>query len=189
MSLKKRYKETIQPKLLKDLSLSNIHQVPKVQKVTLNRGLGEAAQNAKSLEASLAVGERSNFKEPLLLDEWVLWLKQLPYQAGRTTIVIRKWAQTESEPQELTASPINVRSRVHTYGGGAFAGVLDDSNLVLTWIDDHDGCLWSQVFRDKDNNVVEGNPDRIKTVTDQWKFSKKVSSNSPNWYLAEILPK
>tara|TARA_Y100001968_G_scaffold20657_1_gene16262 strand:+ start:1627 stop:2166 length:540 start_codon:yes stop_codon:yes gene_type:complete len=54
MSLKKRYRETIQPKLLKDLSLSNIHQVPKVLKVNVNRGLGEAAQNAKSLEASLS---------------------------------------------------------------------------------------------------------------------------------------
>tara|TARA_B100001996_G_scaffold358352_1_gene322866 strand:- start:67 stop:606 length:540 start_codon:yes stop_codon:yes gene_type:complete len=53
MSLKKRYRETIQPKLLKDLSLSNIHQVPKVLKVTVNRGLGEAASNAKSLEASI----------------------------------------------------------------------------------------------------------------------------------------
>ena len=53
MSLKQRYRETIQPKLLKDLSLSNIHQVPKVLKVTVNRGLGEAASNAKSLEASL----------------------------------------------------------------------------------------------------------------------------------------
>ena len=55
MSLKKRYRETIQPKLQKDLSLKNIHEVPKVLKVTVNRGLGEAAQNAKSLEAS--VGE------------------------------------------------------------------------------------------------------------------------------------
>ena len=54
MSLKQRYRETIQPKLLKDLSLSNIHQVPKVLKVTVNRGLGEAAQNAKYLEASLS---------------------------------------------------------------------------------------------------------------------------------------
>ena len=54
MSLKQRYRETIRPKLLKDLSLSNIHEVPKVVKVTVNRGLGEAAQNAKSLEASLA---------------------------------------------------------------------------------------------------------------------------------------
>jgi len=54
MSLKQRYRETIQPKLLKDLNLSNIHEVPKVMKVTVNRGLGEAAQNAKALEASIA---------------------------------------------------------------------------------------------------------------------------------------
>ena len=53
MSLKKRYREAIQPKLLKDLSLKNIHEVPKVLKVTVNRGLGEAAANAKSLEASV----------------------------------------------------------------------------------------------------------------------------------------
>tara|TARA_Y100000814_G_scaffold168533_1_gene123175 strand:- start:199 stop:738 length:540 start_codon:yes stop_codon:yes gene_type:complete len=53
MSLKQRYRETIQPKLLKDLSLSNIHEVPKVLKITVNRGLGKAAQNAKSLEASI----------------------------------------------------------------------------------------------------------------------------------------
>ena len=45
------------------------------------------------------------------------------------------------------------------------------------------------VKKDKDNNVIEGNPDRIKTVTDHWKFTKRKSSNSPNWYLAEILPK
>jgi large subunit ribosomal protein L5 len=54
MSLKINYREKIQPKLLKDLSFTNIHQVPKVVKVTVNRGLGEAAQNAKALEASLA---------------------------------------------------------------------------------------------------------------------------------------
>ena len=53
MSLKTRYREAIQPKLLKDLSFTNMHQVPKVVKVTVNRGLGEAAQNAKSLEASI----------------------------------------------------------------------------------------------------------------------------------------
>jgi large subunit ribosomal protein L5 len=32
----------------------NIHQVPKVVKVTVNRGLGEASQNAKALESSLS---------------------------------------------------------------------------------------------------------------------------------------
>ena len=53
MSLKTRYREAIQPKLLKDLNFSNMHQVPKVVKITVNRGLGEAATNAKALEASL----------------------------------------------------------------------------------------------------------------------------------------
>ncbi len=45
------------------------------------------------------------------------------------------------------------------------------------------------VKKDKDDKVIEGNPDRIKTVTDYWKFTKEVTSNSPNWYLAEILSK
>ena len=49
MTLKNRYKESIRPKLLKDLGLKNIHQVPKVIKVNVNRGLGEAASNSKAL--------------------------------------------------------------------------------------------------------------------------------------------
>ena len=51
--LKTLYQETIVPKLMDQFQYSNIHQVPKLMKVTINRGLGEAAQNAKSLEASL----------------------------------------------------------------------------------------------------------------------------------------
>ena len=53
MTLKNRYKDSIRPKLLKELGLTNIHQVPKVVKVNVNRGLGEAASNSKALEASL----------------------------------------------------------------------------------------------------------------------------------------
>lgn len=51
--LKVRYTETIIPKLKEQFSYGNIHQVPKVVKVTVNRGLGEASQNAKALESSL----------------------------------------------------------------------------------------------------------------------------------------
>ncbi|MEC7143856.1 MAG: Tim44/TimA family putative adaptor protein [Pseudomonadota bacterium] len=45
------------------------------------------------------------------------------------------------------------------------------------------------VKKDKDNKVIEGNPDRIKTVTDHWKFTKNIFSKNPNWYLAEIITK
>ncbi|MEL6456967.1 MAG: 50S ribosomal protein L5 [Cyanobacteria bacterium J06621_15] len=54
VGLKSKYLETIVPNLMKQFEYTNIHQVPKVTKVTVNRGLGEASQNAKALEASLS---------------------------------------------------------------------------------------------------------------------------------------
>jgi predicted lipid-binding transport protein (Tim44 family) len=39
--------------------------------------------------------------------------------------------------------------------------------------------------KDKDNKVIEGNPDSIKTVNDIWKFSKNMWSQDPTWYLVE----
>ena len=65
-----------------------------------------------------------------------------------------------------------------------FEKVQDDIFATVKFVSDI-----ISVKRDKSNNILEGNPDRIKTVTDHWKFSKKKASNSPNWYLAEILPK
>ena len=41
----------------------------------------------------------------------------------------------------------------------------------------------------KDNKIIEGNPDKIKFVTDIWKFTKNIKNKSPNWYLAEIISK
>ena len=43
------------------------------------------------------------------------------------------------------------------------------------------------VKRDKENKIIEGNPDKIKFVSDNWKFTKNVNQNSPNWYLSEII--
>lgn len=51
--IKITYQETIVPKLKEQFGYTNIHQVPKVAKITVNRGLGEASQNAKALESSL----------------------------------------------------------------------------------------------------------------------------------------
>lgn len=51
--LKNIYSEKIVPKLMEQFKYTNIHQVPKVIKITINRGLGEASQNAKALDSSL----------------------------------------------------------------------------------------------------------------------------------------
>lgn len=53
-SLKALYLEKVVPKLMEQFQYQNVHQVPKVIKVTMNRGLGEAAQNAKAMEASIS---------------------------------------------------------------------------------------------------------------------------------------
>lgn len=51
--LKNTYLEKIVPKLMEEFKYTNIHQVPKLVKVTVNRGLGEASQNAKALDSSI----------------------------------------------------------------------------------------------------------------------------------------
>ena len=45
------------------------------------------------------------------------------------------------------------------------------------------------VKKDKENKIIEGSPDKIKTVTDHWKFTKSILSKNPNWFLAEIISK
>ena len=51
--LKTFYLKEIVPKLMNEFQYKNNHQVPQVKKVVINRGLGEASQNAKTLDASL----------------------------------------------------------------------------------------------------------------------------------------
>ena len=50
-------------------------------------------------------------------------------------------------------------------------------------------CEIISVKKDKDNKIIEGDPNKIKTVTDHWKFSKNIFSKNPNWYLCEIINK
>ena len=45
------------------------------------------------------------------------------------------------------------------------------------------------VKKDKDDKIIEGNPDKIKFVTDSWKFTRNIKQKDPNWYLSEIVSK
>lgn len=53
--LKEKYKTEIVPALMKDFEYDNVMQVPKLEKIVVNIGLGEAIQNAKAIDA--AVGD------------------------------------------------------------------------------------------------------------------------------------
>ncbi|TET26330.1 MAG: 50S ribosomal protein L5 [Dehalococcoidia bacterium] len=50
--LKERYKKEVVPRLMELYGYKNIMQVPRLEKVVINIGLGEAVQNAKALEGA-----------------------------------------------------------------------------------------------------------------------------------------
>ncbi len=64
--LKTKYQKEITPKLMEQFGYTNLLQVPKVIKITVNRGLGEAATNAKALESSIAEIAKITGQKPVV---------------------------------------------------------------------------------------------------------------------------
>ena len=52
-NLRQTYKEKVVPMLMEQFNYKNIHEVPKITKITINRGLGDASKNNKALESSI----------------------------------------------------------------------------------------------------------------------------------------
>lgn len=52
--VRKVYHESLQAQLQKDLQLSNVNEVPRLDKIVINMGLGEAIQNAKVLDSAVS---------------------------------------------------------------------------------------------------------------------------------------
>jgi len=53
-ALKERYETEVAPALMKALNLDNVMQIPRVKKVVVNVGVGEALENAKALDAAVS---------------------------------------------------------------------------------------------------------------------------------------
>jgi large subunit ribosomal protein L5 len=51
--LKEQYREEVVPALMREFGYKNLMQVPRLTKVVVNVGLGEALQNAKALDATV----------------------------------------------------------------------------------------------------------------------------------------
>ena len=66
--LKRRYEDEVRPALKEQLSLSSTMQVPRVSKITLNMGVGDAKTDAKALDAAveeltLIAGQRAQVRK------------------------------------------------------------------------------------------------------------------------------
>ncbi|MCK5352738.1 50S ribosomal protein L5 [bacterium] len=64
--IKKRYREEIVPAMMKMFNYSNVMQVPRLEKVVVNMGLGEALENARVLDTSIEELSRITGQTPVL---------------------------------------------------------------------------------------------------------------------------
>jgi len=64
--LEKHYIEKVRPTLISSFSYSNIMQCPKIQKITLNMGVGEAARDKKVIEGAFADMQQIAGQKPVI---------------------------------------------------------------------------------------------------------------------------
>jgi large subunit ribosomal protein L5 len=64
--LKEFYQKTVIPKLTKDLGVKNVMQVPKITKITVNMGVGEAVADRKVMDAAVADLTKITGQKPML---------------------------------------------------------------------------------------------------------------------------
>tara|TARA_B100001057_G_scaffold198942_1_gene199521 strand:- start:553 stop:1149 length:597 start_codon:yes stop_codon:yes gene_type:complete len=55
-------------------------------------------------------------------------------------------------------------------------------NVTVDFIAEVITCI-----RDKDKNIISGDPEKIKKIYDTWVFSRDTRSSNPNWQLVNIL--
>jgi len=65
-TLKDKYRGEIAPQLKEELGLANVMEVPRITKITLNMGVGEAIGDKKVLEAAMADMERISGQKPVI---------------------------------------------------------------------------------------------------------------------------
>jgi large subunit ribosomal protein L5 len=65
-TLKEKYKSELAPKLKEELGLDNVMEVPRITKITLNMGVGEALGDKKVLENAVADMEKIAGQKPVV---------------------------------------------------------------------------------------------------------------------------
>ncbi|UCG38223.1 MAG: 50S ribosomal protein L5 [bacterium] len=64
--MQRRYREEVVPAMMKTFNYRNVMQVPRIEKVVVNMGLGEALQNARILDTSVEELSRITGQRPVL---------------------------------------------------------------------------------------------------------------------------
>lgn len=72
----KLYNETIVTNLMKELGLSNVMECPKLDRIVVNMGVGEATQNSKLIDAAMAdlaiiTGQKPVVRKAKKIRSWI----------------------------------------------------------------------------------------------------------------------
>ncbi|MGO8687411.1 MAG: 50S ribosomal protein L5 [Candidatus Dormibacteria bacterium] len=65
--LRRQYQEQVVPELVREFRYSNAMQVPRIEKVVVNIGLGEAIQNARAIDAAVADVKTMTGQAPIVI--------------------------------------------------------------------------------------------------------------------------
>ena len=60
--------------------------------------------------------------------------------------------------------------------------INDSIDVTVDFVSEIITCI-----KDKDQNIISGNAEKIKTVYDTWVFSKNIKSSNPNWLLINTI--
>ena len=94
--LKKKYKEEVIPALMKKFGYKNVMEVPKIEKIVVNMGVGEAVQNIKALEnamndLALITGQKPSVRRAKRSEAGFKLRKGMPIGAKVTLRKDRMW--------------------------------------------------------------------------------------------------
>ena len=63
--LLKQYNENIRQELMKELGIANVHQIPKIEKIVLNSGVGKAVADSKHMDLVVATLTKISGQQPI----------------------------------------------------------------------------------------------------------------------------
>ncbi|MEO2069181.1 MAG: 50S ribosomal protein L5 [Desulfurobacteriaceae bacterium] len=94
--LRKKYQEEVVPALMKKFGYKNIMEVPKIEKIVVNMGVGEAVQNIKALEnamndLALITGQKPSVRRAKRSEAGFKLRKGMPIGAKVTLRRDRMW--------------------------------------------------------------------------------------------------
>jgi len=94
-------------------------------------------------------------------------LESRPEEAGRSTLIMLDPTTPEDPGIELTPAPLNVRSRVHEYGGAAFSAVSGH----VYFVNFADQNIYSVALHDSADGVQPGLPVQVTQSDNQRRYS------------------